>query len=651
MSDIVKVIGKYLDLQLVGSEYKAICPFHSERTPSFAVMPDRAFYYCHGCGASGDTIEFIKEHKGLSFKQSLAKVCEILEVDEKTYMSEKEDKKSEVVKKDKTIPMELEDVKKFIAEIGYKSNGYRGIRDDMNQFFGHLTKLDSSGKVLARYYPETNDDGKVTGYKCRNHPKDFSYGKIGNTGSTSQLSGQVKFKGVSKYILIVGGEEDKVAAYQMLLDNQRHRESISKTGEKFAPIPVVSPTTGENSVKQIAAQYDFLNNYDFIILGLDNDKAGREAVIKLAEVLPKDKVKIATWTGKDPNQMLLDKQEAQFVRDFYNAKEYVSSGISSSSDATGGIDEFLTAPKIPLPPQMHRIQEKGRGGIRSTGAIVNIIGDTSIGKSFFSDTLFYYWIFNSPIIPTIISLERTKEELAIDIESLHLKKNLLWFKDGHDAVAYRNHPDVVPLLENLHTNEFGEPRYYIIDERDGGIDALKAQMKRAAIKHGSKLFILDPLTDFLRALGTEAQEDFMMWEKREKKNGYVFINILHTRKPPTDKDGKVRFVTEYDALGSGTFPQSADVNLVLNRDKMATDIVTRNTTIVDIPKWRGGSTGRVDGGLYYDAESRQQYDLLDWMASSSKPNELSEPPVIESPPIESYEVESVIGTDEDVEWN
>jgi archaellum biogenesis ATPase FlaH len=426
----------------------------------------------------------------------------------------------------------------------------------------------------------------------------------------------------------------------MLLDSQLKRES--KSGEHFEPIPVVSPTTGENSVKQISSQYDFLNNYDFIVIGLDNDKAGIEAAKKYAEVLPKDKIKIATWTGKDPNQMLIDGKEAQFVRDFYNAKEYMSSGISSSTDSTDGIDDFLTAPKIPLPPQMHRIQEKGRGGIRSTGAIVNVIGDTSIGKSFFSDTLFYYWIFNSPIVPTIISLERTKEELAIDIESLHLKKNLLWFKDGHDAVEYRHHPDVAKLLENLHTNEYGEPRYYVIDERDGGIEALKAQMKRASVKYGSKLFILDPLTDFLRSLGNDVQEDFMMWEKREKKNGFVFINILHTRKPPTDKDGKVRFVTEYDALGSSTFPQSADVNIVLNRDKMAKDLVERNTTIVDIPKWRGGSTGRVDGGLYYDAETRQQYDKLDWLASrSNNPppvvNELSEPPVIEAPPIESYD--------------
>ena len=111
-------------------------------------------------------------------------------------------------------------VKEFIKNVGYKSNNYRGIRDEINQFFGHLTKLDDNGKVIARYYPETTDD-KLVGYTCRNHPKDFSYGHIGTVGSSGQMSGQIKFKTGGKYVLIVGGQEDKAAAYQMLLDSMK----------------------------------------------------------------------------------------------------------------------------------------------------------------------------------------------------------------------------------------------------------------------------------------------------------------------------------------------------------------------------------------------------------------------------------------------
>lgn len=584
---------------------KICCPFHKERSASLHLYSKD--YYCYGCGAGGNVINFIREYEktvndvDVGFEDVVKSLCDAFNLTKEELMQELESDKSEA--EDENKAMDIEEVKKFIVEIGYKSNNYRGIRDDVNQFFGHLTKLDESGTVIARYYPETNRSGKVTGYKCRNHPKDFSYGKIGITGATSQLSGQVKFKSPSKYILITGGEEDKAAAYQMLLDGQ-------KPG--FGGIPVVSSTVGElTAAKQIQAQYEFFDLFDIIVVGMDNDEAGQKATEAICQILPKDKVRVAKWSGKDPNQMLLSGKQNQFVRDFYNAREIVNSGVSRSTDAEEGLEEFLTAEKITLPNQLHKLQTAMRGGIRSTGAIVNIIGDTSIGKSFLSDTLIYHWLFNSPLVPTIVSLERTKEELVIDLLSIHLKKNLLWFSDGHDAVDYLNKPEVRKLKQELLTKPNGQPRFYVIDEREGDIDILKSQIEKSAKMNESKLIVVDPLTDFLRSLGTEVQDEFLMWEKLQKKNGIVFINVLHTRKPPTDKDGKVRKVTEYDALGSSTFVQSADINIVLNRDKMASDPVVRNTTEVDMPKCRGGITGHVCN-LYYDAETRQQYDKEDY---------------------------------------
>jgi len=597
VSNIRKVIENYLDV----TGDKCCCPFHKERTPSLNIFDDTNSFYCFGCGQSGDEIEFVKEHKGLSFLDAVKEVCSILKMTKEELMESKDKEKvAEKAAIENAEAMDIEEVKALIQSTGYVSHGYRGIRDEINKFFGHLSKLDSHGNVLARYYPETNNNGKLTRYKCRNTPKDFSHGSLGNGGSKSQLSGQVKFKSPAKYVLYVGGEEDKAAAFQMLKDNRKDQD--------FDPIPVVSSTVGElTAAKQAAQQYEWFDMYDIIIIGMDNDEAGRAAAKKVADVLPKEKVRIATWSGKDPNQMLIDGKEKQFVRDFYNAKEFISSGISSSGDAEAGLAEFLTAPKIGLPPQLSKLEAAMRGGIKSTGSVVNIIGDTSIGKSFLSDTLIYHWLFNSPRVPTIVSLERTKEELTIDLLSMHLKKNLMWFTDGHDAVDYLNQPEVQVLKNNLLYNDAGEPRFFIIDEREGEIELLKRQMEKSGKVNDSRLMVIDPLTDFLRSLGTEVQENFMMWQKLQKKNGFVFINILHTRKPPTDKDGNVRKVTEYDALGSGTFIQSADVNIVINRDKMASDPIEKNTTYVDMPKCRGGITGEICA-LYYDAETRQQYD-------------------------------------------
>lgn len=591
---------------------KCCCLLHGEKTPSLQIYEDTESWHCFGeCGTGGDSIAFIRAMEDCSFPEAVTLMSEILETTEdevRKMLEEKKEETKEIVDFDNEA-MAPGEAREFALKIGFKAKGYRGIRDEINLFYGHCTKLDSNGNVVARYYPETNSKGDVTGFKCRNHPKDFTYGKIGLTGGKSQLSGQFKFNSGGKYVLIVGGEEDKAAAYQMLKDSQK---------DGFTGIAVVSPTAGENTAaKQCAAQYDFLDQYEIIIIGMDNDEAGNKAAVEIAKVLPKEKIRIAKWSAKDPNKMLEDGLQNQFVRDFYNAKELISSGICSSADAESGLEEFLTAPKIGLPPQLHRLEKAMRGGIKSTGAVVNIIGDTSIGKSFLSDTLLYEWIFNSPLVPTVVSLERTKEELTIDLLSMHLKKNLMWFTDGHDAVEYLNRPEVQLLKNQLLYNEEGKPRFFIIDEREGDIEILKRQMEKSGKVNDSTLMVIDPLTDFLRSLGTDVQENFMMWQKLQKKNGFVFINILHTRKPPTDKDGNVRRVSEYDALGSGTFIQSADINIVINRDKMSDDPIERNTTYVDMPKCRGGVTGEICA-LYYDAETRQQYDKEDYFSQQTE---------------------------------
>ena len=69
--DIVDLISDYLELKKTGNRYKGLCPFHSEKTPSFFVNPDNNFYHCFGCGAGGDTISFVMEIENLTFIESI----------------------------------------------------------------------------------------------------------------------------------------------------------------------------------------------------------------------------------------------------------------------------------------------------------------------------------------------------------------------------------------------------------------------------------------------------------------------------------------------------------------------------------------------------------------------------------------------------
>lgn len=69
--DIVDVITQYVPLKKQGREFSACCPFHQEKSPSFTVSPQKQFYYCFGCGASGDAIRFLMNHAHLSFVEAV----------------------------------------------------------------------------------------------------------------------------------------------------------------------------------------------------------------------------------------------------------------------------------------------------------------------------------------------------------------------------------------------------------------------------------------------------------------------------------------------------------------------------------------------------------------------------------------------------
>ncbi len=75
-ADIVDVIGEYVQLKKAGREYKANCPFHEERTPSFYVVPAKAMYHCFGCGESGDIFAFVMKRMGLDFVDAVKHVAQ-----------------------------------------------------------------------------------------------------------------------------------------------------------------------------------------------------------------------------------------------------------------------------------------------------------------------------------------------------------------------------------------------------------------------------------------------------------------------------------------------------------------------------------------------------------------------------------------------
>ncbi len=80
-ADIVAVVGSRVQLKKAGREYKARCPFHGEKTPSFTVSPDKGFYHCFGCGAHGTALGFLMEYDRLEFVEAVEELAQMLSLD------------------------------------------------------------------------------------------------------------------------------------------------------------------------------------------------------------------------------------------------------------------------------------------------------------------------------------------------------------------------------------------------------------------------------------------------------------------------------------------------------------------------------------------------------------------------------------------
>lgn len=90
--DIVDVIGRTVQLKRAGANYKGLCPFHNEKTPSFIVSPQKQIFTCFGgCGASGDVVSFVEKYYNLDFNEAVQKLADEygIEIKKKEYKDDR----------------------------------------------------------------------------------------------------------------------------------------------------------------------------------------------------------------------------------------------------------------------------------------------------------------------------------------------------------------------------------------------------------------------------------------------------------------------------------------------------------------------------------------------------------------------------------
>jgi len=332
--DIVDVIGGYVQLQKAGRSYKAVCPFHSERTPSFFVSPERQSWHCFGaCGEGGDVFSFVMKKEGLEFREALRLLAERAGVPLPERRRAEEDTERERLREANEaaaqyyhrLLLDSEEgrrARRYLEErgldggtlqdfqLGFAPPGWenilrhlreRGYRQEELLAAGLLTSGERGPRDLFHkriMFPITDLRGRVVGFGGRSLPSEGqaeSQPKYLNTAQTALFD-----KGSLLYALdkakdhirregsavIVEGYMDAIAAHQHGYTN------------------VVASMGTALTDRQVRLLKRFARD---VILALDADTAGQEATLRAVEyqeILGGDIRVVVLPPGLDPDQAI-----------------------------------------------------------------------------------------------------------------------------------------------------------------------------------------------------------------------------------------------------------------------------------------------------------------------------------------------------------
>ncbi|MFA6251423.1 MAG: DNA primase [Candidatus Paceibacterota bacterium] len=349
---IVDVISSYLTLEKAGKNYKAKCPFHNEKTPSFFISPDRGSYYCFGCSAKGDIFSFVEHFEGTNFLGALKILAERAGIPLSLYKSTEQDKTEIFYKimEEATLFFEknfannkearsyllgrgLTDQSIESFRIGYakeswsdglaylKSKGYReedietvGLikkKDDRyyDRFRGRIMFpiSDSSGRVIAfsgRLFKQINNENSIEEAKYLNSPDTPLFNKSNILFGIDKAKSSIRSRG---YSIIVEGQMDLILSHQASFTN-----TVAVSGTAFTdntidnPLRRDSSEASESKINSLGLVRRLSPN---IIFAYDGDNAGIRAASRSAMIaLSLDmQVKIAKLPeDKDPADIIFE---------------------------------------------------------------------------------------------------------------------------------------------------------------------------------------------------------------------------------------------------------------------------------------------------------------------------------------------------------
>lgn len=351
--DLVEVMSSYVEFKKSGAAYKALCPFHDEKTPSLMIQKGDSHYHCFGCGAHGDAIQFLMNYQKMNFMDAVESLAQRFHVHlEKTDNNEKKGPSKALLKESLYFAsqfyhhallhtdeghealhylykrgVDLDFIRHFTVGLAAKGQGpfrkaihAKGLRDDVLQEAGLLAE-GRDGQLRSFFhdrimFPIHDASGDVIGFSGRKYKEDTFGGKYVNTSETPLFKKSRVLFGLNysrrriakeRKAIVVEGQIDALRLIQAGFDI-----TVAGQGTAF----------GEGHVKELVAL-----GINQVFLALDGDNAGQEAAQKIGNLFQKEGIEVKVVqmpNGADPDSFLMEQGPEAFLQLLEQSIDYLT---------------------------------------------------------------------------------------------------------------------------------------------------------------------------------------------------------------------------------------------------------------------------------------------------------------------------------------
>ena len=368
--DIVDVIREYIPLKAAGVNFRALCPFHREKSPSFVVSPEKQIWHCFGCGKGGDLFSFVMEKEGMNFVEVLRmlapkagvvlkrqdpkatsqrnRLLDILELSSKYYHKILLEGEAAVKAREYLTERGLTSETIEEWQIGYSPDSWddlliflRGKGYNEQEIFstGMIVKKEGAQRFYNRFrgrimFPIRDVNGSVAAFSARVSPEKEESEKMGKYINSPQTLIYDK----SKILFALDKARQAIRGRDLAVVVEGQMDAITAHQHGFANVVASSGTS--LTTEQVAMLKRYTNN---IALAFDMDAAGEMAAERGAEEAMRVgmNIKVITLTsGKDPDECIKSSpaewekavQGAKQMMQYYFDKTFVNLDLSQVED-------------------------------------------------------------------------------------------------------------------------------------------------------------------------------------------------------------------------------------------------------------------------------------------------------------------------------